>query len=66
MGKSLVRRYTAADQEFWRRFLFCEEDRARFTSERWKGGYRWFRSANVLPIEQYTRREADRSDRTAA
>jgi hypothetical protein len=30
-----------------------EEDRHLFTSAPWDGGYRWFRSSNVVPLEQY-------------
>jgi hypothetical protein len=35
-------------------FTFPEEDRALFTTTPWKPGeYRWFRSSNVVPIEQW-------------
>ena len=29
-----------------------EEDHTRMGRE-WKGGYRWFRSENIVPIEHY-------------
>jgi hypothetical protein len=46
------------DEAFLRRFTVPEEDRALFTSAKWTetGGYRWFRSANVVCIEHYRKR----------
>jgi hypothetical protein len=41
------------DEAFLRRIIFPEEDRNLFTSTPWRGGYRWFRSPNVVPIEQW-------------
>jgi hypothetical protein len=35
-----------------RQFTFPEEDRPLYTTQAWQGGYRWFRSPNVVPIEQ--------------
>ena len=36
-----------------------EEDRRRLHPELpWRGGYRWFRSANVIPMERYRERRA--------
>ena len=38
------------EETFWRRFVLPEEDRQCT----WDGiGYRWFRSPNVVAIEQY-------------
>jgi hypothetical protein len=45
----------AADEAFLRQLIRPEEDRRRRTSAPWCGGYRWFRSPNVIPIE-YGRR----------
>jgi len=42
--------------EHLRQFTFPEEDRPLYTTEPWKGGYRWFRSPNVVPIEQARQR----------
>jgi hypothetical protein len=39
----------------------AEEDRDLFTSAPWCGGYRWYRSSNVICIEQYERRASARS-----
>ena len=41
----------AEDEAFLRQFVFPEEDRHLFTSAPWRGGFRWFRSPNVVPIE---------------
>jgi hypothetical protein len=39
---------------FARRVIPPEEDRARLTTSRWEGGYRyrWFRANNVLCLEK--------------
>jgi hypothetical protein len=34
---------------------FPEEDRHLYTNTPWSGGFRWFRSANVIPIERWRR-----------
>jgi hypothetical protein len=44
------------EETFLRRFVVPEEDRHLFTSSRWSGGFRWFRSRNVVPIERERRR----------
>src|SRR5271170_320231 len=49
---SLPWRYSEADEAFFRNLTFCEEDRHLVTSAAWRGGYRWFRSTNVAPLEQ--------------
>jgi hypothetical protein len=43
------------EHAFWRRLVLPEEDRRQLGMV-WKGGYRWFRSPNVVPIEQWRRR----------
>ena len=43
---------------FLQNYTCPEEDRHLFTSVPWGGGYRWFRSPNILPLEQYRRRRA--------
>lgn len=48
------------DEEFMRRLMWPEEDRHLFTSVPWSGGYRWFRSPNVVPLEQYRRAKQQR------
>jgi hypothetical protein len=40
---------------FAREVTLPEEDRAQYTSAVWKGGYRWFRSPNVVCLEKYRR-----------
>jgi hypothetical protein len=59
----LTRRYNLQDETFLRRVVFPEEDRHLFTTAPWRGEFRWFRSANVTPIEHWRRvpeREEDR------
>jgi hypothetical protein len=48
-----------SDETFLRHVTFPEEDRHLYTTTPWQGGYRWFRSPNVIPIEQWRKyREA--------
>jgi hypothetical protein len=49
------------DEAFLRRLIRPEEDRRR-TTVPWFGGYRWFRSPNVVPLEQWR----DKRDRAIA
>jgi hypothetical protein len=42
--------------QFWQQLIFPGEDRHLHTSQPWNGGYRWFRSPNVVCLEQYRRR----------
>jgi hypothetical protein len=45
------------EHAFARRVVPPEEDRALFTSAPWEGGYRWFKSPNVIQLEIYRNRE---------
>jgi hypothetical protein len=48
------------DETFWQRLVLPEEDRRRlFPGTVWRSGYRWFRSPNVVPIEQWRRRKQE-------
>jgi hypothetical protein len=39
---------------FWRKLILPEEDRRRLhPDQKWTVGYRWFRSPNVIPLEQF-------------
>jgi len=45
------------DEAFLRKIVFCEEDRRRrYPTLQWTGGYRWFMSPNIIPIEQWRRK----------
>jgi hypothetical protein len=47
------------DDVFLRRLIRCEEDRRRlFPAMTSTGGYRWFRSTNVIDLEVYRSRRA--------
>ena len=42
------------EDAFWRKLILPQEER----SIPWEGkGYRWFRSPNVVPLEQWRRRK---------
>jgi hypothetical protein len=41
------------EHAFARQLTIPEEDRAKFMSVGWEGGYRWFRSPNVICLEKY-------------
>ena len=40
---------------FWQKLVLPEEERRWFHD--WDGGYRWFRSSNVVQLERYRSRE---------
>ena len=47
--------HLSEDEAFLRQFVVPAEDRHLFTTAPWSGGYRWFRSPNVVPIERWRR-----------
>jgi hypothetical protein len=51
------------EDAFWRKMLLPEEDHLRM-GKPWTGGYRWFRSCNVVPIERW-RKKRDGSTKHA-
>jgi len=53
MGRPVDRMTNAEELQLARRWTFPEEDRAQFTAAPWRGGYRWFRSANVIDLWHY-------------
>jgi hypothetical protein len=55
----IMRRYTPQDESFFRQVVFPEEDRHLFTTAPWHGGFRWFRSPNIVPIEHWQRVEVE-------
>jgi hypothetical protein len=44
-----------AEHDLLRQLVVPEEDRVRFTSAKWSGEYRWFRSPNVVCLEKARR-----------
>jgi hypothetical protein len=44
---------TEATKRFLQSITPPEEDRRRYTSAPWDGSFRWFRSVNIIPLEQY-------------
>ena len=54
MTDTILERLQAYDDEHaWlRQFVIPEEDRHRYTTVKWSGEYRWFRSPNVICLEK--------------
>jgi len=54
MAETILERLQAYedDHALLRQFVIPEEDRHLFTSAKWAGEYRWFRSPNVVCIEK--------------
>ena len=47
-----------SDDAFLQQLVMCEEDRLRHhPATQWAGGYRWFKSPNVIQLEIYRDRE---------
>jgi hypothetical protein len=56
----LARKLSEADEMFMREITPAEEHRHLFTSAPWRGGYRWYRSPNVVCLERARPRHARR------
>jgi hypothetical protein len=42
------------DDDFLRRLVLSEEDRRKYpAAPLWSGGFRWFRSTNVVDLQNY-------------
>ena len=50
-----IRRYSEGDEKQLRELIFPEEDRRLYTSTKWNGGFRWYRTSNVVCFEHYQR-----------
>jgi hypothetical protein len=59
----LIKRYSKKEEQFFREMMFPEEERQRYTTKPWDGGFRWFRARNVICLEHY-RRKSDEPART--
>jgi hypothetical protein len=46
------------EHTFARVVTFPEEDRMKYTSAKWGGEYRWFRSPNIVCLEKARRLKA--------
>jgi hypothetical protein len=46
------------EHAFARQLFLPEEERAKYPAAKWEGGYRWFRSPNVVCLEKYRRVKA--------
>jgi hypothetical protein len=47
----MEKRYSVKDEAFYRKLIPAEEDRVHYPSRK-GGSFRWFRSSNVVCIEQ--------------
>jgi hypothetical protein len=48
------------DDMFLRRLIPCEEDRRQlYPTAVWTGGYRWFRSSNIIDLEAHRSRRRE-------
>jgi hypothetical protein len=52
--------WDADEETFMRRMTTPEEDCHLYTAAPWKGGFRWFRSENVVCLEKYRRLRKER------
>jgi hypothetical protein len=51
-----TQRQAEDEDTFWRKLVLPQEERMRLGIP-WRGGYRWFRSPNIIPIEQWRRKK---------
>jgi hypothetical protein len=59
----VIHKHAPEDEAFLRSIIFAEEDRYRYCSKSYNGGYRWFRNSNIIPIEHWRRPSPKRTDR---
>jgi hypothetical protein len=62
----IIKLYSEKEEAHWKKLTFPQEDRHLYTSAPWNGGYRWFRSPHVIPIEWYRRPTPAEKDQQAA
>jgi hypothetical protein len=58
---SATQRQAEDEDAFWRKLVLPQEERMRLGIP-WHGGYRWFRSPNVICIEQWRRKARSPKD----
>jgi hypothetical protein len=46
-----TQRQAEDEDAFWRKLVLPQEERMRLGIP-WQGGYRWFKSVNIIPIER--------------
>jgi hypothetical protein len=57
-GYLMPSKISEKEHAFWRALILPQEERHRLTTAPWDGkGYRWFRSPNIIPIEQWRKDE---------
>jgi hypothetical protein len=53
-----TQRQAEDEDAFWRKLVLPQEERMRLGIP-WQGGYRWFASPNIVPLEQWRRKKRD-------
>lgn len=51
----MEKRYSDEEVASLREWIFPEEDRHLYSTAKWGGSFRWFRSPNIFAIEHYRR-----------
>ena len=51
----MEKRYSEKEVEFFHDWIFPEEDRHLYTTAKWDGSFRWFKTVNVVCFEHYRR-----------
>jgi hypothetical protein len=64
MSDRLVRVHSEEEVAFWRKLTLPQEEKD-YGAPKWKGGYRWFRSANIVCLEHYRRPISDHDQKVA-
>jgi hypothetical protein len=41
------------DSAFWQKLTLPVDERSQWTTAKWDGSHRWFKSPNVIPLERY-------------
>jgi hypothetical protein len=54
---SAIQRQAKDEDTFWRKLILPQEERMRLGIP-WRGGYRWFKSDNIVCLEQWRRKKA--------
>jgi hypothetical protein len=54
---SAIQRLAEDEDTFWRKLILPQGERMRLGIP-WRGGYRWFKSDNIVCLEQWRRKKA--------
>jgi hypothetical protein len=54
----LTRKYSSERLKALQLLIFAEEDRIKFTTQKWTSGFRWFRNPDVICLEHFSRKKS--------